>query len=95
MAEDVVEFGQRGTRARGRRGSTRRLSSARGRLLSLDAGDRYVVLVAEPDSGEIDAHGPFDGITATTLADRLRAELDSYDFPEVQVTVARLRRALP
>ena len=35
--------------------------------------DGYVVLAVDPQTGEVDAHGPFDGLTATIKADQLRA----------------------
>jgi hypothetical protein len=47
------------------------------RLLTLDACDGYVVLVVDPDTGESDAHDPYDGPTATTTADRLRRDFDT------------------
>ena len=30
--------------------------------------DGYVVLAVDPQTGEVDAHGPFDGLTATVKA---------------------------
>jgi hypothetical protein len=61
-------------------------------VASVDRCAGYVVLVADPDTGEVDAHGPFDGLAATLMADELRAELDAGRRPEVQVSINRLHR---
>jgi hypothetical protein len=60
------------------------------RLLSLDACDGYVVLVTDPDTGEADAHGPYDGLAAITLADTLRRDFDTDGLTDVEVHVVRL-----
>ena len=36
--------------------------------------DATVVLAVDPQTGEVDAHGPFDGLTATVKADQLRRD---------------------
>lgn len=56
----------------------------------LDECDGYVVLVLDPQTEELDAHGPHDGLTATSEADRLRREFDREGLSDVQVHVARL-----
>ena len=56
----------------------------------LDECDGYVVLVLDPQTEELDAHGPHDGLTATSEADRLRREFDREGLGDVQVHVARL-----
>ena len=42
------------------------------RLVELDACDGYIVLVRDAQTGETDAHGPFDGLGALRAADRTR-----------------------
>lgn len=51
----------------------------------------HVVLVIDPDTGEIDVYGPHDEWIAVLEADRLRAELDALDLTEVWVLQRRLR----
>jgi hypothetical protein len=46
-------------------------------------------------SFEADAHGPYDGLTATTTADRLRFDFDTDDFVDVGVSVIRLHHSGP
>jgi hypothetical protein len=65
------------------------------RLLTLNACDGYVVLVVDPDTGEADAHGPYDGLTATAAADRLRRDFDTDDLADVGVSVIRLHHPAP
>jgi hypothetical protein len=52
--------------------------------------DGYVVLAVDPQTGEVDAHGPFDGLTATLKADQLRRDFDSGGLEDVTVGVVRL-----
>jgi hypothetical protein len=52
--------------------------------------DGYVVLAVDPQTGEIDAHGPFDGLAATVKADRLRNDFDHGGLEDVSVCVVRL-----
>ena len=40
--------------------------------------DGYVVLAVDPQTGEVDAHGPFDGMTATVKADQLRRDMAAW-----------------
>jgi hypothetical protein len=65
------------------------------RLIELNACDGYVVLVVDPETGEADAHGPYDGLNATVVADRLRTDLDRDDLADVAVGVTRLYRPRP
>lgn len=62
------------------------------RLVELDDCDGYIVLVVDPETREADAHGPFDGLSATDEADRFRRDFDSAGLPDVQVTVTRLHQ---
>lgn len=55
--------------------------------------DGYVVLAVDPQTGEIDAHGPFDGLTATIKADQLRRDFDHGGLEDVTVGVVRLHRS--
>lgn len=68
-------------------GASTRLHAAQAEL---DTCDGYVVLVVDPQTEEIDAHGPFDGITATHEAAQRRAEFDGDGLGDVQVAVVRL-----
>jgi hypothetical protein len=53
--------------------------------------DTYAVLVVDPATGEVDAHGPYDGLGATVRADQLRAEMDADGLSDVLVGVTRLQ----
>ena len=55
--------------------------------------DGYVVIAVDPQTGEVDAHGPFDGLTATIKADQLRHEFDRGGLEDVTVGVVRLHSA--
>ena len=52
--------------------------------------DGYVVLAVDPQTGEVDAHGPYDGLIATLKADRLRRDFDQGGLEDVTVGVVRL-----
>lgn len=52
--------------------------------------DGYIVLAVDPQTGEVDAHGPYDGLAATLKADRLRHEFDEGGLTDVSVGVVRL-----
>ncbi|MGH3565942.1 MAG: hypothetical protein ACRDRH_07890 [Pseudonocardia sp.] len=52
--------------------------------------DGYVVLAVDPQTGEVDAHGPFDGLTATIKADKLRRDFDRGGLEDVTIGVVRL-----
>ena len=56
----------------------------------LDACDGYVVLAVDPQTGEVDAHGPFRGLDALEAAESMRATLDREDLDRRR----RPRRAL-
>ena len=55
--------------------------------------DGYVVLAVDPQTGEVDAHGPFDGLTATIKADQLRRDFDRGGLEGVTVGVVRLHNS--
>ena len=55
--------------------------------------DGYIVLAVDPQTGEVDAHGPYDGLTATVKADQLRRDFDEGDLADVRVGVVRLHMA--
>ena len=52
--------------------------------------DGYIVLAVDPQTGEVDAHGPFDGMMATIKADQLRRDFDAGGLEDVTVGVVRL-----
>lgn len=54
--------------------------------------DGYVVLSVDPETGEADAHGPFDGLGATRQAQQLRNDFDHAELSDVLVHVVRLHR---
>ena len=60
--------------------------------VDLDLCDGYVVLVFDPLTGELDAHGPFDGIDASVHAERLRQEFDADELNDVVIRVSRLHQ---
>ena len=62
------------------------------KLVELDACDGYIVLVLDPQTHDADAHGPYNGIDATDVADQLRRDFDTAGLPDVEVTVTRLHR---
>jgi hypothetical protein len=62
------------------------------RIHELDQCDGYLVIVVDPRTGEADAYGPYDGLTATSRADRFRGDFDQADLADVLVTVTRFHR---
>jgi hypothetical protein len=59
-----------------------------------ESGRQYVVLLIDPDSGEIEAHGPVDEPHAVTLAGELRAALAAdAELREVGVLILPLQPA--
>ena len=60
---------------------------------SLSQCDGYAVLAGDPQTGEVDAHGPYDGLSATIEADRLRRDFDRGGLEDVRVEVVRWHRA--
>lgn len=59
-------------------------------LAELGACDGYIVLVRDAQTGEIDAHGPFDGLGALLEADRTRRQFDVDELDDITVTISRL-----
>ncbi|MEJ2862526.1 hypothetical protein [Actinomycetospora flava] len=55
----------------------------------LDRCDGYVVLAVDPQTGEVDAHGPFPGMDAIEIADDMRETLDREGLDDVAVRVVR------
>ncbi len=45
--------------------------------------DGYIVLAVDPQTGEVDAHGPYDGLVATVKADQLRRDFDRGGLEDV------------
>jgi hypothetical protein len=60
-----------------------------GAMAALDDCDGYVVLAADPQTGEVDAHGPFVGLGAVSAAEDLRATFDREDLTDVVVQIVR------
>jgi hypothetical protein len=58
-------------------------------LEKLSQCDGYAVIAGDPQTGEIDAHGPFDGLSALIEADRLRRDFDRGGLEDVHVQVVR------
>lgn len=58
----------------------------------LDECDGYVVLVFDPETGELDAHGPYEGVEATLRAEEMRREFDEDGLRDVAIRVSRLHR---
>ena len=59
-------------------------------LAALDDCDGYVVLMVDPQTAEVDAHGPYGGPDATVAAESLRSSLDAEGLQDVVVRVVRL-----
>jgi hypothetical protein len=59
-------------------------------VAALDECDGYVVLMIDPQTGEVDASGPFGGPDAVVAAEALRTSLDSEDLADVVVRIVRL-----
>jgi hypothetical protein len=59
-------------------------------LAALDDCDGYVVLVIDPQTAEVDAHGPYGGPDAAVAADSLRSSLDAEGLRDVVVRIVRL-----
>jgi hypothetical protein len=59
-------------------------------LVALDECDGYVVLMIDPQTAEVDAHGPFGGPDAAVAAEALRTSLDSEGLADVAVRIVRL-----
>lgn len=60
-----------------------------GTIAALDDCDGYVVLAVDPQTGEVDAHGPFAGLGAVHAAQDLRATFDREELDDVVVRIVR------
>lgn len=58
----------------------------------LDECDGYVVLVFDPETAELDAHGPYEGVEATLRLEEMRKEFDDDGLRDVVVRISRLHR---
>jgi hypothetical protein len=58
-------------------------------VADLDDCDGYVVLAVDPQTGEVDAHGPFAGMEALEAAEGMRDTLDREELDDVVVRVVR------
>src|SRR5699024_6321354 len=58
-------------------------------LAELDDCDGYVVLAVDPQTGEVDAHGPYPGMGALRAAEQMRETLDREELEDVVVRVVR------
>jgi hypothetical protein len=59
-------------------------------VTALAACDGYLVLVHDAQTGEIDAHGPFDGLGAVFEADRARLQFEVDELDDIAITISRL-----
>jgi hypothetical protein len=59
-------------------------------VAALDECDGYVVLMVDPQTAEVDAHGPFGGPDAAVAAESLRTSLDAEGLDDVAVRIVRL-----
>lgn len=57
--------------------------------------DVFVVIVADPVTGEVDAFGPFEESVARSEVARRRSELDAEDLGDVLVTPVVLTPPVP
>ena len=54
-----------------------------------DECDGYVVLAVDPQTGEVDAHGLYAGLSALHAAESLRETLDREELDDVIVRIVR------
>jgi hypothetical protein len=54
--------------------------------------ESYVVLTADPQTGDLDAYGPLTGVDAVVEAGRRRDEFDAADLGDVMIGVVPLHR---
>lgn len=59
-------------------------------VAAVDECDGYVVLMVDPQTAEVDAHGPFGGPDAAVAAEALRTSLDAEGLDDVAVRIVRL-----
>lgn len=60
-------------------------------LMTDTDGGRYVILLIDPDTGELEAFGPVDEATAAERAAAVRASIEAGEAGEVGVLVLPLR----
>lgn len=60
---------------------------------TLETCDGWLVLVADPATGDLDTYGPYPHPEAARDAERRRRELDDEDLGDVVVTLVRWHRA--
>lgn len=70
---------------------TGRLVFAAPQRSAADPEPLYAVLVVDPQTGEVDVYGPFDGHAAVVDAARRREEHDRADLEDVLIQVAPLQ----
>lgn len=58
----------------------------------LDGCDGYLVMVVDPQTGEVDAHGPYTGVRALHAADETRTRFDREELDDVVVRIVRYHR---
>jgi hypothetical protein len=63
--------------------------------MEVDECDGYVVLAVDPQTGEVDAHGPFGGMDALETAQWMRETLDREELADVVVRVVRWHEDRP
>ena len=62
----------------------------------LDAGEHaFVVVVADPVTGEVDVFGPYDRAAGDAEVERRRRELDAEDLQDVIVVLVPLNPPRP
>lgn len=66
-----------------------------GAQMEVDECDGYVVLAVDPQTGEVDAHGPFPGMDALAAAQSMRETLDREELADVVVRVVRWHQDRP
>lgn len=59
-------------------------------MASLDDCDGYVVLMVDPQTAEVDAHGPYGGPDAAVAAEMLTSSLAEEGLGDVVVRIVRL-----
>ena len=64
-------------------------------MAALDECDAYVVVIADPQTGEVDAQGPLDGAEALLLVEDLRASFDAEELTDVVIRISRLHTRRP
>lgn len=60
---------------------------------ALDDCDGYVVVAVDPQTGEVDAHGPYAGLGALHAAEDMRATFLREDLDDVVVRIVRWHTA--